>query len=163
MGEISFAVLSLSTRASQGVYEDKSGNYLREKLQSFCGSSGDYFLLADDEIKLASTLEEIIEQKTDLIFTTGGTGIGTQDITIEVVQPMIDKFVPGVMEFIRTKYGYENRNALLSRGVCGLAKRSLIFTLPGSIKAVKEYWQEIEPLLAHMLQMKADIDSHGRV
>ncbi len=163
MGKISFAVVSLSTRASQGVYEDKSGNYLIEQLQSFCGNSGEYHLLSDDEKKLASILKEIVERKIDLIFTTGGTGIGTQDVTIEVVQPLIDKFIPGVMEFIRVKYGSGNRNALLSRGICGLSKQSLIFTLPGSLKAVKEYWHEIEPLLTHMLQMKADIDSHGKV
>ncbi len=160
---ISFAVVTLSTRASQGVYQDKSGNYLLENLAKFCHCEGEYHLLADDKKRLIATLGKLKEKEIDLIFTTGGTGIGTEDFTVEVVLPFLDKQIPGVMEFVRNKYGHINRNALLSRGVCGLGKRSLFFTLPGSLKAVREYWQEIEPLLLHMVQMKSDIDSHEQV
>ncbi len=163
MSLISFAVITLSTRASQGVYEDKSGKFLLHRLEKFSQSKGDYFLLADDKKKLDFTLRELRKKQIDLIFTTGGTGIGSSDFTIEAVLPLLDKQIPGVMEFIRNKFGQSNPNALLSRGVCGLSDKSLIFTLPGSLRAVKEYWQEIEPLLQHMLQMKSDIDSHEKV
>ncbi len=158
-----FAVITLSTRASQGIYEDKSGKFLLKSLEKFSQSYGEYFLLADDKKELNSALCKLKKEQIDLIFTTGGTGIGSSDFTIEVVSPLLDKQIPGVMEFIRSKYGQFNPNALLSRGLCGLSGKSLIFTLPGSLKAVKEYWQEIEPLLQHMLQMKADIDSHEQV
>jgi len=159
----SFAVVTLSTRASQGIYEDKSGSYLVENLQRFCQCEGEYHLLADDKEKLLATLTGLTKKKVDLIFTTGGTGIGSCDFTVEVVLPLLNKQIPGVMEFIRNKYGEGNRHALLSRGVCGLSGKSLIFTLPGSLRAAREYWQEIEPLLLHMLQMKADIDSHEQI
>ncbi len=159
----SFAVITLSTRASAGVYEDKSGKFLVERLTDFCQNSGEYFLLADDKKELSVTLQNLCQKKIDLIFTTGGTGIGTSDFTVEVVRAFLDKEIPGVMEFVRQKYGAGNKNALLSRGVCGLSGSSLIFTLPGSQRAVSEYWQEIEPLLQHMLQMKADVDSHEKV
>ena len=55
-----------------------------------------------------------------MVFTTGGTGIGPRDITVETVKPLLDKEIPGIMEFIRMKYGAEMPNALLSRGIAGV-------------------------------------------
>jgi molybdopterin biosynthesis enzyme MoaB len=64
------------------------------------------------------------------------------------------------MELIRTKYGAEKPNALLSRSVAGVIQKSLVYTLPGSVKAVKEYLDEITKTLEHSLRMINDIDSH---
>ena len=97
---------------------------------------------------------------SDIIFTTGGTGIGPRDITVETVRPLLTKEIPGIMEFIRVKYGTENPGALLSCGVAGLIDRCLIYTLPGSVKAVNEYMSEITKTLGHTFLMLHGIDKH---
>jgi molybdenum cofactor synthesis domain-containing protein len=97
----------------------------------------------------------------NIIFTTGGTGIGPRDITVETVTPFLNKQIPGVMEFIRIKYGTEKPAALLSSGVAGVTGKSLIYTLPGSVKAVEEYMTEIVKTLKHTIFMQYGIDKHS--
>ena len=96
----------------------------------------------------------------NIIITTGGTGIGPRDITVETVTPLLTKEIPGIMEFIRIKYGSEKPNALLSRGVAGIIGKSLIYTLPGSVRAVEEYMTEIVKTLKHTIYMQYGIDKH---
>ncbi|MBN2806642.1 MAG: hypothetical protein JXR22_08275, partial [Prolixibacteraceae bacterium] len=93
-------------------------------------------------------------------FTTGGTGIGERDITPEVVKAAIDKEIPGIMEHIRTKYGGQKPSALLSRGVAGVIGKMLVFTLPGSPGAIKDYCSEIFRVLDHAYLMLHGIDGH---
>jgi molybdopterin biosynthesis enzyme MoaB len=73
---------------------------------------------------------------------------------------MLDKEIPGIMELIRVKYGMEKPAALLSRGIAGVADKSLIYCMPGSVKAVAEYCNEILPVVEHSLYMLAGIDNH---
>ena len=94
------------------------------------------------------------------MITTGGTGIGPRDFTHDVVRRLLDKEIPGIMEFIRIKYGTDKPAALLSRSVAGVMGKSLIFTLPGSLKAVNEYMAEISTSLMHMIHMLHGLDSH---
>ena len=96
----------------------------------------------------------------DVLFTTGGTGIGPRDITPDVVIPLLDREIPGIMEFIRVKHGERLPSALLSRSVAGTIGEMLIYTLPGSVKAVREYTEEILRTLPHSLHMIKGIDAH---
>ena len=86
--------------------------------------------------------------------------MGPSDITPEVVKPMLDYEIPGIMEYIRVKYGTNMPAALLSRGVAGVTGETFIFTLPGSVKAVREYMNEITPLMEHLFYMKMGLDTH---
>jgi len=152
-------VITLSTRASEGSYADLSGPEAIRLLQSFCAEKGwlceaAYHLIPDNAAILSSLLLQLINQKSDLIFTTGGTGIGPSDITPETVQPLLERVIPGIMEDIRRKYGATNRAALLSRSIAGQSGNSLIFTLPGSVKAVQEYLAEICTNLEHLIYMR---------
>ncbi|HLD45162.1 MAG TPA: molybdopterin-binding protein, partial [bacterium] len=97
---------------------------------------------------------------SDLVFTTGGTGIGPRDLTPDVVLPLLDKTVPGIMESIRFKYGQNLPSALLSRSVAGVMGTCLVYTLPGSVRAVSEYLAEILKTLPHSLLMLWGIDAH---
>jgi molybdenum cofactor synthesis domain-containing protein len=97
---------------------------------------------------------------SDFIFTTGGTGIGGRDITVETVSGLLDKQIPGIMELIRVKYGMDKPNALLSRGVAGTMGKTMVYTLPGSVKAVTEYMKEITKTMDHALFMLHGIDQH---
>jgi molybdenum cofactor synthesis domain-containing protein len=95
-----------------------------------------------------------------MVFTSGGTGIGPRDVTPEAVKPLIQKDIPGIMELIRVKYGMQFPNALMSRGIAGSSGNTLIYTLPGSPKAVKEYAGEILPTVEHAIRMLHGIDAH---
>lgn len=163
--EIQVLVVTLSDRASQGIYKDKSGPFAAKFVKEFFEKGNrpvniKNTIIPDDEKKLEELLLNAVKEKVDIIITTGGTGIGSRDITPDVVKKMLDKEIPGIMEHIRTKYGAEKPNALLSRSVAGVIIKSLIYTLPGSVKAVKEYLEEITKTLEHSLRMINDIDSH---
>ena len=165
-GKFAVLIVTLSDRASKGEYEDLSGPRIGEIISDYLSSAGwdhyiDNSLIPDD----ATVLEKLIKEaslKYNIIITTGGTGIGPHDITIETVKPLLSKEIPGIMEFIRIKYGTTKPNALLSRGIAGISGISLIYTLPGSLKAVEEYMTEIIKTLKHTILMQYGIDSHGK-
>jgi molybdopterin adenylyltransferase len=158
-------VITLSDRASMGVYEDKSGplletltkeSFLREGRQVCI----ELVILPDDADKLERQIRKYVQEKTDIIFTTGGTGLGPRDLTPEVIKPLLSKEIPGIMEMIRVKYGMQFPNALVSRSIAGLIGETLIYALPGSPKAAREYAGEIFKTVEHSLRMIHRIDSH---
>ncbi len=158
-------IITLSDRASAGEYEDRSGPKIFELLESNLKKKKlryqiDTEIIPDSEKELNEILTQAKNNKVDVIITTGGTGIGPRDITVNVVQKFLDKEIPGIMEMIRMKYGIEKPNALLSRGVAGVMGESLIYTLPGSVKAVQEYMAEILKTLQHLIFMLHGIDAH---
>jgi molybdenum cofactor synthesis domain-containing protein len=159
------SIITLSDRASGGVYEDRSGPKIKELLNSFFSARDQRFdihnvLIPDDADALQKLLIQHRNDESDFIFTTGGTGIGERDITVETVSAMLDKQLPGIMELIRVKYGMEKPNALLSRGIAGTMGKSMVYTLPGSVKAVTEYMCEITKTMDHALFMLHGIDKH---
>ena len=99
-------------------------------------------------------------EEFDIIFTTGGTGINSKDITPDVIKPMLDKEIPGIMEHIRIKYGEKIPSALLSRSIAGVINKTLVYSLPGSVKAVTEYIHEIQKSLDHAILTIKNIDLH---
>ena len=160
-----FRIITMSDRASRGIYEDKSGPRVRECLDGFFKGTRwhtevEMMVLPDDAEALEGELESAIEQGVDVIFTTGGTGVGPRDITPDLVTAMADKVIPGIMEHIRLKFGAAKPNALLSRSVAAVIGRTLVYTLPGSVKAVDEYMGEILKTLEHTIHMLHGIDSH---
>lgn len=164
--KLEILVITLSDRASSGEYDDRSGPRVKEILSAWLYSEGwnhriGSALLPDDAVKLRDLILTS-SQVNDLIITTGGTGIGPRDITVDTVRPLLSKEIPGIMEFIRVKYGMEKPNALLSRGIAGITGKSLIYTLPGSVRAVEEYMAEILKTLKHTFNMMYGIDTHSK-
>jgi len=157
-------IITLSDRASRGEYEDLSGPRIGVITGEFFSSIGSecsitYQLIPDDAEALRSRILEA-SLLFDIIFTTGGTGIGPRDITPDTIRPLLSKELPGIMEYIRIKYGSLKPNALLSRGIAGVTGKCLIYTLPGSVKAVDEYMSEIIRTLEHSFLMLYGIDKH---
>lgn len=160
-------IVTLSDRASRGEYEDLSGPEIREKLSQFFKSLNWSFnielkIIPDDPAELENLLFKA-HDTYNLIITTGGTGIGPRDITVETVRPFLNKEIPGIMEYIRIKYGSVHPAALLSRGVAGTCGKALIYTLPGSLRAVREYMEEILKTLEHTVMMQYGIDTHDNI
>jgi molybdopterin adenylyltransferase len=160
-----FLIITVSDRASAGEYEDRSGPEAGRILKEYFGPRKreiiiENIIIPDDEFKLKGILENNSKGEYDFIITTGGTGVGRRDITPDVVRPMLDKEIPGIMEMIRLRYGADKPNALLGRGVAGLMGSSFIYTLPGSVKAVNEYMKEILKTMEHLAYMLHGLDLH---
>lgn len=160
-----FYVITLSDRASAGEYEDLSGPRITELLKTHFTEKKrrvkiSNHVIPDNKEELNQHIQKAVHEKYDGIITTGGTGIGPRDITVETIQPMLEKEIPGIMEHIRMKYGAEKPNALLSRGVAGTIGNSIIYTLPGSVKAVNEYMTEILKTYEHLVYMMHGLDTH---
>lgn len=158
-------VITLSDRASRGEYEDLSGPAIRKTLESHFAPTRWHLeteqkLIPDDAAALESCIKKAIASGTDIVITTGGTGIGPRDITPDVVAPLLNKHLPGIMEMVRIKHGERLPSALLSRSIAGVAGQTLVYCLPGSVKAVREYLEIILPTLHHSLLMLAGIDAH---
>ena len=162
---INIHIITLSDRASAGEYADKSGPQIKNLAETFFSGIKRQtvitnHLIPDDPKQLAQLIKTAISQQIDVVFTTGGTGIGPRDFTPETVRPLLEKEIPGIMELIRVKYGTEKPAALLSRGIAGVSGKTLIYCMPGSVKAVTEYCQEILPTIEHSMYMIEGIDSH---
>ena len=162
---LNIQIITLSDRASAGEYDDKSGPQIKILTESFFSGINRKIaltnhLIPDDPDRLSQLIKESLALNVDVIFTTGGTGIGPRDFTPETVRPLLDKEIPGIMELIRVKYGMEKPAALLSRGIAGVSGKTLIYCMPGSVKAVTEYCHEILPTIEHSLYMIEGIDSH---
>jgi molybdopterin adenylyltransferase len=158
-------IITLSDRAFKGEYNDLSGEDIRNQMTAFmeekkrkCTITNQ--LIPDEENILKSYIQQFALQKPDIIFTTGGTGISPRDITPDIVRPMFEKEIPGIMEYIRLKYGADNPGALLSRSVAGIIGKTLVYCLPGSLKGVKEYLEEIQKTLIHSIYMLNELDIH---
>jgi len=158
-------VITLSDRASRGVYEDRSGPRVVERLEEFFGQTRWHLevernVLPDDAATLRAELEAARDAGVDAVITTGGTGVGPRDVTPDVVAALADKLIPGIMEHIRVKYGADKPNALLSRSIAAILGGTVVYTLPGSVKAVDEYMGEILRTLEHVLVMVHGLDTH---
>lgn len=159
---IEIEIITLSDRAFKGIYEDRSGPLAAHLVKEFFANLQQTVnivntIIDDDAKKLHRA---VIDSQADVLFTTGGTGIGPRDITPDTIAPLLDRQIPGIMELIRVKYGADKPNALLSRSVAGTRGRTLIYTLPGSSNGVKEYLEVITPTLLHSIYMLHGLDIH---
>lgn len=155
LNHVSVAVITLSDRASSGVYEDLSGPLLVKNLTRLGASSIHTVLLPDDGEQLLNCLQALCQQGTELILCTGGTGLGPRDIAPETLQRLGGRDVPGIAELCRSESRHHTPLAWLSRISAIQLNNSLIITLPGSTRAVQQNFDILAPILAHALAMMA--------
>jgi molybdopterin adenylyltransferase len=148
-------ILTISDRASQGVYEDQSGPALREVIQKHFGEDIDLMHIVPDdfmEIKRA-LLKWCDDAHLDLILTTGGTGFSPRDVTPEATKQVIEREAPGLVQAMIAASLQKTPHAMLSRMVAGIRGQTLIVNLPGSPKAACENLETILPAIPHAIEL----------
>ena len=148
------AVLVLSDSTHAGTRKDKSGLIIKEFLKDQPVEISTYEVLPDDRKLIAERLVALADkEKMQLVFTTGGTGLGPRDVTPEATLDVLERTVPGIVEAIR-KHGRDRTPfAMLSRGEAGVRGDCVIINLPGSSKGAQESLQSLFPGLLHIFPM----------
>ena len=147
-------ILTVSTSGAHGNREDTSGQAIRETLEPQGYQVVRYEVVPDDKAAIADRLPEWADAAdVDIILTTGGTGMGRRDFTPEACLSVLEKEVPGLAEAMRAGTLKFTNMAMLSRSVAGIRSNTLIITLPGSTKGVKECLDVVNPVLAHAIEL----------
>ncbi|UCD49294.1 MAG: molybdopterin adenylyltransferase [Phycisphaerales bacterium] len=148
------AILTVSDRCANGEQEDRSAPVLVEILSAHGFEIAGQALVPDEQDVIARELVRLCgESRCDVVFTTGGTGLGPRDVTPEATCSVCDRLVPGLGELMRAESLKRTQNAVLSRGTAGLRGSTLIINLPGSPKAVRECLDVILDTLPHAVEM----------
>lgn len=147
-------ILTVSTSGYHGQREDISGQAIKEVLEAQGYQVVRYEVVSDDRDMIAGHLSQWADAPdVDLIVTTGGTGLGPRDVTPEACLSIIDKEVPGLAEAMRADTRQFTSMAMLSRSVAGIRGNTLIITLPGSTKGVRECLDVVGPVLPHAMEL----------
>jgi cyclic pyranopterin phosphate synthase len=148
------AVVVCSDTISKGAGEDTAGKAIIQKLEKYTAESIAYEIISDDAVLIREKAKFYSENGYDLLIFTGGTGLSSRDVTPDTIAPLIERNIPGIMEAARS-YG-QNRTpyAMLSRGVSGFIKDTLVLTLPGSKKGAEETIDALFPHVLHIFPVK---------
>lgn len=147
---IKTAILTISDKGSRGEREDGTGPALKNELDSSIYSIDYYKIIPDDLDKIAEELIYLSDElKVDLVLTNGGTGFSKRDVTPEATMKVIQKYVPGIGEVMRSESSKITPKAMLSRAISGIRNDTLIVNLPGSPKAATENLRVILTALPH--------------
>ncbi len=156
MADLRIGIITSSDSCHEGTREDTSGKALASLSEARGWVVVDYHVCPDDQESLAVSIVEMADKdRADVVFTTGGTGLGPRDITPEATLAVAERLVPGIAEHIRAESLKVTGRAVLSRGVAALRGSTLIINLPGSEKAVRESFGFIADQLEHAVEMMA--------
>ncbi len=148
------ALVTVSDSSAQGLRPDGSGPALTERCRELGWQIVSTEILSDDREGLEKRLAELADSgSTDVILTTGGTGLGPRDSTPEATVAVCAKLVPGLGELMREKGRHLNARAVLSRAVAGVRARTLIVNLPGSPRGALESFDAVQEVLPHALEV----------
>lgn len=144
-------VITVSTRAASGVWEDRSGPVLRQGLEALDLAVDGPLVVSDGE-PVESALRDAVASAYDVVVTTGGTGLTPTDLTPEMTARVIEREIPGLAEAIRAAGVAKGvPTAVLSRGLAGQAGRTLVLNLPGSTGGVRDALEVLAAVLPHAL------------
>ena len=145
------AVITISTSVAAGRAEDRSGVELAELASAAGAEVVAREVVADDRAAIEAVLRRQLDAGVSLVFTTGGTGLTRDDVTPEATRAVIERDAPGFAEAMRAQSLRHTPLGILTRGVSGIAGRTLIINFPGNPKAIRELFPVITPTLEHVV------------
>ncbi|WP_281638080.1 molybdopterin adenylyltransferase [Flavobacterium marginilacus] len=156
MEKIKIGILTVSDRASQGIYEDLSGQEIRKVIDQYTNNRCDfvYLIIPDEEALILEKLINLSDvEHCSLIFTTGGTGPAFRDVTPEATEKACQKMLPGFGELMRTESLKQVPTAILSRQTAGIRNQTLIVNLPGKPSAIEPCLKAIFPAIPYCVDL----------
>jgi molybdopterin adenylyltransferase len=154
-------VLTISDGVSAGTREDASGALLRQRLEEAGHEVVWTGAVPDTDHLIAAELRRLCAEDVELVLTTGGTGFAPRDVTPEATAQVLERRSPGIDEALRAESLRHTAHGMLSRGISGIARRTVIVNLPGSPKACAEGFAVLEPVLPHAVRLlRAEPTSH---
>jgi len=157
--------ITISDRASAGIYEDRSGPEIENVLKEFLGSTAKFekAVVPDEVEKITTTLKIFVDELAcELVVTTGGTGIAARDVTPEATRPVLERELPGFGEAMRMLSLTRVKTSILSRALAGTRGKSLIINLPGKPTAVRECLEILTPAIREGLAHLRGEDPHKK-
>lgn len=151
---IKTAILTISDKGSRGERIDGTGPGIRKEIENKGYLIEYYKVIPDERVEIEQELLHLCDDlKVNLILTNGGTGFSQRDVTPEATRNVIEKYVPGIGEVMRMRSMEITPKAMLSRGIAGIRRQTLIINLPGSPKGAVENLQFILPALPHGIEI----------
>lgn len=147
------AVVVCSDRVSRGEKQDTAGKFIVSALSKYQLECAAYEIVADEVEQIQAMALRFVDREFDMVILTGGTGLSARDVTPEAIKPLIDREIQGLMESARGYGQQRTPYAMLSRGVAGFIKQTLVMTFPGSENAVKEYMDSLFPAILHVFTL----------
>ena len=157
---ITAAILTVSDSAIAGTRADTSGPALAARMEELGWTVTAKAVIADNEKEIAAKLREWSDAGHALIITTGGTGLSARDVTPEATRSILDREIPGIAEWMRSRGMEQTKLAVLSRALAGQRKQSLIVNLPGSPRGALFSLAAIEHLIPHIVDLMRGKTEH---
>ncbi len=155
------AVIVCSDSVAAGSKQDKAGKAVMEKLQQHYISTELYKIIPDEFSTIQATAAELSQAGFQLVLFAGGTGLSPRDVTPEAISPLLDRGIPGIMEAARSYGQQRTPYAMLSRGVAGFIKQTLVITLPGSTRGAAETMDALFPYIIHLFRVAEGMRHEG--
>ncbi len=151
--ELRCAVVVCSDGVAAGKNKDSSGELIVQKLGQYNLQTTSHTIIPDDFATIQATVKRLSDEGFNLVLFTGGTGLSPRDVTPDAIAPLLDREIPGIMEAARNYGQQRTAFAMLSRGVAGFIKNTLVITLPGSPRGVEESMDALFPCVLHVFKV----------
>ena len=152
--------ITVSDRASAGIYEDRSGPEIERILRQLFGDTTQFCaaVVPDEAAGISAALREMADrEQCEVILTTGGTGITARDVTPEATRAVLDRELPGFGEVMRAESMKITRNAILSRNLAAVVDRTLVICLPGKPSGAVECLGFVVGAIPHCVEVLQEV------